>query len=150
MHLFLQFLCIFKCSIKWNLRYSVKCNIEYPLKFTFILNPFVHSCALTVPPPCASSSGTQLLPQVHGKFQPQMHLIAHLYIDFKYTIRWAFRSTLSGVLNYTKKYTFKCNIKWNVKCVLFVNFLWFFNGSFTWNLRCTFKCNINSTIKCTL
>ena len=82
---FFTFFCIFICSLKWNLRCALKCDIECHLNFTFLLNHFVHSCALKSAPPCASSSATQLLPQVHPfyQFQPQMHLLIHVYTDPK-------------------------------------------------------------------
>ena len=51
MHLFLQFLCIFKCFVKWNRRCALKFNIGFPLKLTFWLNHFLLSCALTSAPP---------------------------------------------------------------------------------------------------
>ena len=55
----------FRCSLEWNRRSALKCSIERPRKFTFSLNLFVHSRALRSAWPCASSSATQLLPQVH-------------------------------------------------------------------------------------
>ena len=65
---FFTFWCIFMCSLKWNLRCALKCNIKCPLKFTFLLNPFVHSSALTSAQPYSSSSAIQLLPHVLSWF----------------------------------------------------------------------------------
>ena len=47
------------------------------------MNCLLHSCALTSAPPWTSRGSTQSLPQVHPHFQPQMHLLVHVYIDLK-------------------------------------------------------------------
>ena len=65
-------------------------------------------------------------------FQPQMHLLVHLYID----------------LNCTDKYIFKCTIKCKVKFILFITSLRMFNGSLKWTRRSNFKCNIKTTNEC--
>ena len=126
----------------------LKCNIECPLKFNFLLNLLVHSCALKRVPPSASSVQLNCCLKCTFNFNLKCTFLCILYRSQGTPL--GVPPDKPSVASSVALTNAPSSAKWSATSnTYFLSTSYILNSFLKWTLRCTFKYNIKPTMKCT-